>query len=83
MLASPDVGFIVPTNATTNNGQNACSNANPSPVAAMRTEAASSSRRRECRCATQPIHSVSNAVPIKVLATIEPMANGLKPSSTR
>jgi len=74
---------MVPTNAMTSRGQNARSVANPRPVAAMRPAAASSNVRRECRCATQPTHSVSKAVPISVLATIEPIASELKPKSTR
>jgi hypothetical protein len=47
MLASPEVGFIVPTKAISKSGQNAVVTANPAPVAAISTAAASSSRRSE------------------------------------
>ena len=51
--------------------------------AAISTEAASNSRRSECRLATMPTHSVKSAVPISVLVTIAPTANAVKPSSIR
>jgi hypothetical protein len=47
MLASPDVGFIVPTKAMTSKGQKSRTDAKPRPVAAIRTAAASNSKRRE------------------------------------
>jgi hypothetical protein len=47
MLASPDVGFIVPTKAIASSGQKSRTTAKPSPVAAMRIAAASKSRRLE------------------------------------
>ena len=47
MLASPEVGFIVPTNAINSSGQNAVVMAKAAPVAAINKEAASSRRRTE------------------------------------
>ena len=47
MLASPEVGFIVPTNAISNSGQNAVVIAKPAPVAIISNAAASSKRRTE------------------------------------
>ena len=83
MLASPEVGFIVPTNAISNSGQNAVVIANPAPVAVISNAAASSKRRTEYRLATIPAHNVTSAVPISVLVTIAPISNALKPSSSR
>ena len=83
MLASPEVGLIVPTNAMISSGQNAVTVANAAPVAAINTDAASSNMRRECRFAINPTHSVNSAVPINVLATIAPTASALNPISTR
>ena len=47
MLASPEVGFIVPTKAMRRSGQNPVVTANPTPVAAIKTADAKSSRRTE------------------------------------
>ena len=47
MLASPEVGFIVPTKAISNSGQNAVVTAKPAPVAAINSAAANSNRRTE------------------------------------
>jgi hypothetical protein len=47
MLASPDVGFIVPTKAISSSGQNAVVTAKPRPVAAISKAEPSSSRRTE------------------------------------
>ena len=72
MLASPEVGLIVPTNAMTSSGQNAVTLATATPVAAINAEAATGSSRRECRFAINPAQSVNSAVPTKVLATLAP-----------
>jgi hypothetical protein len=47
MLASPDVGFIVPTNAISSSGQNEFVTAKPMPVAVINSAAAISNRRSE------------------------------------
>jgi hypothetical protein len=47
MLASPEVGFIVPTKAMIRSGQNAVITAKPAPVPAISSDAARSRRRRE------------------------------------
>src|SRR5215470_13616973 len=61
MLASPEVGFIVPTKAMTRSGQKSVTTANPAPVAAISTAAAMSSKQRVCRLAIHPTHSVKSA----------------------
>ena len=83
MLASPEVGFIVPTKATTSRGQKFVISAKPAPVAAISTADARRSSRREWWFAIHPTHRVNSAVPISVLVTIAPIANALNPSSTR
>ena len=83
MLASPEVGFIVPTTAMTRSGQKSVIAAKPTPVATIRTAAARRSRRRGCRLAIQPTQSVITAVPISVPVTIAPIASALKPRSIR
>ena len=83
MLASPDVGFIVPTKAMTSSGQKSVMTAKPAPVAAISTAATRRSKRRECRFAIHPTQRVSSAVPISVLVTMAPIASVLNPSSTR
>jgi len=83
MLASPEVGFIVPTKAIIRSGQNAVVTANPAPVAAISRLATRSRRRSDRRLATSPIHSVSTAVPTRVLLTMAPIAKALKPRSSR
>ena len=65
MLASPEVGFIVPTTAMRRSGQNSVVAAKPTPVAIISAAAARSSKRRECRLAIQPTQSVISAVPIR------------------
>ena len=83
MLASPDVGFIVPTTAMTRSGQKPVTAAKPTPVATISTAAVKSSSRREDRLAIQPTHRVITAVPTSVAVTIVPTASALKPRSTR
>jgi hypothetical protein len=83
MLASPEVGFIVPTKAMTRSGQKSVIIAKPAPVAAISTAATRRSNRREYRLAIHPTPSVRMAVPISVLVTIAPTASALNPSSTR
>ena len=83
MLASPEVGFIVPMNAMTSSGQKSVTIAKPAPVTAISTAAARRSKRRECRFAIQPTQSVKSAVPISVLVTIAPTASALDPNSTK
>ena len=83
MLASPEVGFIVPTTAMRRSGQNSVVAAKPTPVAIISAAAARSSKRRECRLAIQPTQSVISAVPISVPVTIVPIASASKPRSTR
>ena len=83
MLASPEVGFIVPTMAMTRSGQKLMTTAKPAPVAAISTAAARSSKRRECQFAIHPTQSVITAVPISVPVTMAPIASAPKPRSTR
>ena len=83
MLASPEVGFIVPTKAMTSSGQKSRDH--------CKTGAG---RRHQHRRGEQkqpagiPVRDpsdpqVSMAVPINVLVTIAPIASALNPSSTR
>ena len=82
-LTSPALGFNVPMNATTSNGQNADSPAKPNPVNAISSPAARSSRPSGRRCPQRPTASVISAEPSRVAELSTPTCQTSKPSASR